>query len=291
MASKNEKRAAELGISLKEYKASSEYKNKKTDKEKKDAKKDKKDAKKDKKDAKKAKKKAEEKIHAYYDTKTGQIKQKAATETARLRNDIQRILKDSGVAKNRAIEDYLRNIGNLEANKSADLEDLNYYVSTSRERLGEDLETSLKKESRRFGLESERINQELAEAGLTFSERRPEQIAREGSAQNITDIQTEANRSFQDIARFEAAKNRDLELKYGSLTEEAEVGKTRSLEDILNAQQEATLRAQRGVKDVAFGKSVDISDISYSRDTDIATTGMMFEQQHATEKLYKELKD
>lgn len=239
----------------------------------------------------KAQKKAEEQIKKYYGEKETQITQKAATDTSRLQEDIQNILQDSGVASNRATEDYIRNIGNLQENKAADIDDLNYYVQTSTQRTGEDLQTSLQKEARRFGLESERINQELSDSGLTFSERRPEQIAREGSAANIADVQTEANRSFQDIARYEAAKNRDLELKYGQATEEEGVKKTRTLEDTLNEQQEATLRKQRGIENTAFEKAVDIKDISYSRDTDIATTGQLFAQQKATEKLYKKLND
>jgi hypothetical protein len=230
---------------------------------------------------------AEKKIKKYYDEKKSVVEKKAKTDTQRLQEDIQNILRDSGVAKTRATEDYIRNIGNLEANKAADVDDLNYYVSTSAQRTGEDLTTALMKESRRYGLEAERINEGLAESGLTFSERRPEQIAREGSAINTADIQTEAKRSFQDIARYEAAKNRDLELKYGQAEAEAGVSKTRSLEDILNSQREATLSKQRGIEDVAFGKAQDIKDISYSRDTDVATTGQLFEQNRLAKKLYE----
>ena len=162
---------------------------------------------------------------------------------------------------------------------------MNYYVQTQSQRTGEDLQTALQKEARRFGLESEKINQELADSGLTFSERRPEQIAQGGNAQNLADVQTEANRSFQDISRYEMAKNRDLQLKYGQQKEE--VSKTRSLEDILNSQQEATLTKQRGIEDIAFGKAVDIRDISYGQDTDIATIGQTFAAQHSLEDLIK----
>jgi len=235
----------------------------------------------------KSQKKAESKIKKYYGEKKVTVEQRAATDTLRLQQDMTRILQESGIAQNRATEDYIRNIGNINANKSADVEDLNYYVSTSNQRTGEDLQTSLQKEARRFGLESERINQELADSGLTFSERRPEQIAQGGNAMNLTDIQTEANRSFQDISRYEMAKNRDLQLKYGQQTEEQEVSKTRSLEDILNSQQEATLTKQRGIEDIAFGKAVDIRDISYGQDTDIATIGQTFAAQHSLEDLIK----
>jgi len=235
----------------------------------------------------KEQKKAEKQIKKYYGEKETQVKKKAATDTSRLQKDITNILQDSGVASNRATEDYIRNIGNIESNKAADVSDLNYYVQTATQRTGEDLTTALQKESRRFGLESEKINQELADSGMTFSERRPEQIAREGNAQNLTDVQTEANRSFQDIARYESAKNRDLELKYGQQTEEQNVSKTRTLENILNDQQEATLAKRRGIENVAFEKAVDIKDISYSRDTDIATTGQLFEQNRLAKKMYE----
>jgi len=238
----------------------------------------------------KSQKKAEKKIKKYYKEKKKTVKQKAATETARFQEDLTNIFKDLGVQQNRAIEDYIRNIGNIQANKAADVDDLNYYTKTQTGRTQEDLDVALAKESRRFSLESDRINQELADAGLTFSERTPEKVAAETSQLEKERVQREANRSFQDISRYEAAKNRDIELKYGSLTEEAGVSKQRTIENILNEQQAEQLRIQRGQQDIAFEKAVDIRDISYSRDTDIATTGMLFQQEKAQKKLYKELK-
>ena len=264
MASDNEKRAAALGISLKAYKASDEYKVKKSIKSSKE-------------DEKKAKKK----IEKYYKEEKGYVEKKASTETQRLQEDMTRIIGDLGITKTRTIEDYIRNIGNLNESKAADVDDLNYYVSTAQQRTGEDLDTALMKESRRFGLEQERINESLADAGLTFSERRPEQIAKEESAINVSGVQREANRSFQDIARYETAKNRDIELKYGQLTEEANVSKKRTLEDILNEKQAQTIKNQRGIQDIAFGKAKDIRDTSYGRDTDVASTGQLFSTNRA----------
>jgi len=237
----------------------------------------------------KSQKKAEKKIKKYYKEKKETVEQKAATETSRLQEDLTNIFKDLGVQQNRAIEDYVRNIGNIQANKAADVDDINYYVKTQTGRTQEDLDTALSKESRRFSLESDRINQDLADAGLTFSERTPERIAGEESEINKQAVQREANRSFQDISRYEAAKNRDIELKYGSLTEEAGVSKQRTLEDVLNEQQAQQLRIKRGQADIAFGKAVDIRDISYSRDTDIATTGQLFATEKAYNKRIKEL--
>ena len=172
-------------------------------------------------------------------------------------------MRDAGITSTRATEDYIRNIGNIQANKSANIEDINEYVKTQTSRTGEDLETSLAKESRRYALESDRINQDLADAGLTFSERTPEKIAAGGTAETQKGIRTEAERSFQDIARYEAVKNRDIELKYGQQETEESVKKTRTLEDVLNDQADAALKAQRGKEDVAFGKAVNIRDINY----------------------------
>lgn len=225
-------------------------------------------------------KKAKKQIEKYYKEEKEETEKLAAMKTQRLAEDLANVMKDAGIAQTRAMEDYLRNIGNIEANKSADIADLNDYITVNRGRTQEDLDTSLAKENRRYSLEWEKINQNLADQGLTFSERRPEQIARETSALNTADIQTEASRSFQDIARYEAAKNRDIELKYGQLTQQAETSKTRTLEDILNEQADAALRIQRGQEDVAFGKAQDIRDISYNKDTALYNVDLNTAQQH-----------
>lgn len=265
MASKNEKAAAKLGMTLKQYKSSAAYKKKK------------------------AEKNAEDKVEKFYDEKKKQIKDKAKTETSRLQEDMKRIMEESGIQQNRATEDYLRNIGNIEANKSADLADLNDYVKTNTERTQEDLGTALSKEARRFGLESDKINQELANAGMTFSDRKSEKIAQEGNAMNVADIQTEANRSFQDIARYEATLNRDIEMKYGQQEEAANITKTRSIEDILRSQKDRALANQRGQQDIAFGKSVDIKDLSYAEDTDLATLGQLFDTATSNNNMWNAL--
>lgn len=231
-----------------------------------------------------AEKKAVKKIKKYYEEKESDVKKKAETESKRLQEDLDRVLKDAGIAKTRAIEDYQRNIRNIEAGKSADLDDLNNYTVTQKGRTQEDLDTALAKETRRYTLEQDKINQTLADSGLTFSEREPEKVAAEDTAITRKGFQTEAERSFQDIARYETVKNRDIQLKYGDLTAEAETQKARSLEDILNTQQAAEQKIKRGEEDVAFGKAIDVRDISYGRDTDVATTEQLFENQKATDK-------
>ena len=258
MASKNEKRAAQLGISLKKYKKSAEYKRKKS--------------------SDKASKKATKKIEKYYDEKKDDVNKKAETETKRLQEDLANVMADSGIAQTRATEDYISNIGNIAEDKGTDIDDLNYYVQTATQRTGEDLESALAQEARRFSLESDRINQGLADSGLTFSERKDEKIAQESSDITTEGIQTKGQRSFQDLARYEATMNRDIEKKFGRMEDEAETTKTRTIEDILDAQQDEQTRIKRGKEDIAFGKATDIRDLGYGEDTAVATTQMLFDR-------------
>lgn len=274
--SKNEKEAKKKGVSLKEYKAS---KSKKSSK-----KSDKKSSKSSSKDEKKATKKIEE----YYEKKSATAKEQAAVETKRIQEDVANILKEAGILSTRAIEDYTRNIGNIEANKALDVSTLQDYVSTTKGRTGEDLDISLAKESRRYALEYDQINEDLASRGLTFSERTPEKIAKESSRLATEGINLEANRSFQDIARYEAAKTAELNLKYGTQTEEATTSKTRTLEDIIEDQQKAILTKTRGKEDIASGLKETLTDYSYGKDTGVATTKQLFESADLAEEIRKQ---
>lgn len=224
-------------------------------------------------------KKAVKQVKKYYSEKKTDVTAKAETDTKRYQEDLDRVLADAGIAKTRATEDYIRNIGNIEANKSADVAQLNDYVITSRGRTQEDLTTSLAKEARRYFLEYDKINSDLADRGLTFSERTPERIARETSMQNVADINLEASRSFADIARYETAKNADIQLKYGQQTEQTTTAKTRTLEDILNEQQQKAQTVQRGKEDVAFGKAIDLRDIDYQSSDAISNIGNYYDTQ------------
>jgi hypothetical protein len=156
---------------------------------------------------------------------------------------------------------------------------LNEYVTTNKGRTQEDLDTALAKESRRYSLESDQINEALAERGMTFSERTPEKQAMVASAQNIEDINTEASRSFADIARYETAKNAEIQLRYGQQTESASTSKARSLEDILGAKAEAEQRITRGEQDIAFGKAVDLRDINYASNDAVSAIGNYYDEQ------------
>lgn len=217
------------------------------------------------KDTKKSQKNEEAQIKKYYGEKTTDTEQLAATKAARLQEDLAAIMRDSGIAQTRATQDYLRNIGNIQANKAADVSDIDEYVKTNTGRTQEDLDTSLLKEQRRYQIQYDQTNQDLADRGMTFSERKPEQIINQQTAQNTADINVVANRSFQDIARYEAAKNRDIELKYGQATAETEAAKQKTMEDVLNAQADAQQKIQRGQEDIVFGKATDIRDINYKQ--------------------------
>lgn len=232
--------------------------------------------------SKKQEKKAKKQVKKYYAEKKADIETKAATDTKRLQEDLARLMSDVGLAQNRATEDYIRNIGNIEANKGADVAQLNDYVTVNRGRTQEDLDTSLAKETRRFSIESDRINNDLADAGRTFSERREEKIAKEGTALTTADIQTEAARSFQDIARYETAKNADIQLKYGQQTEQATTEKTRTLEDILNEQSAKSQAIKRGEEDIAFGKAIDLRDIEYGKNDAVSAIGNFYDSQRAS---------
>lgn len=262
-ASANEKKAAAAGKSVKEYNAA---KSKSSSSSKKSSSGD--------------QKKAVKQVKKYYGEKESDIKKKAEVDTKRYQEDLARIMADSGISQTRATEDYIRNIGNIEANKGVDVAQLNDYVSTNKGRTQEDLDTSLAKETRRYSLEREAINENLADKGLTFSDRTPEKVAQADTAVATANINMEASRSFADIARYETAKNADIALKYGQQTEEATTAKTRTLEDILNDQQQKAQNIQRGTEDVAFGKAIDLRDNTYDSADAVSSIGNYYDSQN-----------
>lgn len=229
--------------------------------------------------ASKQEKKAKKQVKKYYAEKSADVTVKAETDTKRYQEDLTRLMADAGIAQTRATEDYIRNIGNIESNKAIDVAGVNDYVRTNTGRTQEDLDTGLAKELRRFTLESDNINNNLADAGRTFSDRREEKIAKEGTAIATTDIRTEAARSFADIARYETAKNMEIQNKYGQQVAEEATNKTRTLEDILNKQAEKAQAIQRGTEDVAFGKAIDLRDIEYGKNDAVSTIGNYYDSQ------------
>lgn len=229
-------------------------------------------------------KKAEKQIKKYYGEKKADVTTKAATDTARYAEDLQTILNDAGVKQNRATQDYITNVGNIEANKSIDVRSLNDYVVGHKEDTQGNLDTSLATETRRFSLESDAINQDLADKGLTFSERKPETVAQAGNALNVKTAQGIADRSFADIARYEATQNADIQNKYGQQEAAAGVTKARTIEDVLNDNAKAAVKAQRGTSDVAFGKAVDIRDINYNQSDTLSGIQNAYDMQKTINK-------
>jgi len=220
----------------------------------------------------------EKTIKKYYGQKESDIKETAATKSTRLVEDLANVMRDAGIQQTRATEDYIRNIQNITDNKAADIADVNDYVATNKGRTQEDLDTSLAKEARRYSIEYDKTNQSLADAGMTFSDRKQEKVDAAGNVQAVADVNTVATRSFQDIARYEAVKNRDIELNYGQKTATAETTKTRTLEDILNEQADAKLKEQRGQSDISTGKAIDIRANDYAETGSLTDTGNFYDK-------------
>lgn len=235
--------------------------------------------------AKKGEKKAKAQVKKYYGEKKTDVTNKAGTDTKRLQEDLTKILADSGLAQNRNTEDYIRNIGNIEANKGLDVASLNDYVTTNTGRTQEDLNTSLAKEARRYSLQADQINNNLADRGLTFSDRLPEKQAQVEAAQNVSDINLGAARSFQDIARYETAKNADIQNKYGQQTEQATVDKTRTLENILNEQKTAVTQNTRNTENVATQLPMDIRDLTYQSNDAVSQIGNYYDDQRTRNQI------
>lgn len=236
-------------------------------------------------------KKAKKKIKKFYEEKEKREKEEAARKQNRLAEDLANIFKDAGIAQTRATQDYITNIGNINSGKSSESDDLNFYLQTARERGTEDLDLALAKESRRYSLEYDRINEDLADRGLTFSERKDETVAKEGSELNTEELKLVSSRSFQDLQRFEYEKNRDIQTKYDTLTKQAETEKKRNLEDIDSAKNDAVLNVNRGQEDITFGLKNSLTDIDYAKDTDVATLEQQFDIFDQTKQLNQERRD
>jgi ribosomal protein S4 len=232
-----------------------------------------------KKKASKAKKKAEKQIKKYYGEKEQSAKDKEATDRKRLGEDLDRVLADAGITKTRAMEDYTRNMENIANNKAADVADIDTYVNTQKGRTTEDLTTSLAKESRRYAIEYDKTNQDLADTGMTFSERTPEKIIQAENVQNVDDVETAAQRSFQDIANYEASKRRNVELTYGQQMQEQETSKTRTIEDIASDIEKAQVAAGRTGEDLTTGLTEDLRDLGYQKSDSISGVGNAYDSQ------------
>lgn len=234
-------------------------------------------------------KKAKKKITEYYDERQGTVKEKAKVDAKRLEEDLTRILSESGIQIDRKTEDYIKNVGLLEEDKDTEIADLNEYVTTQRGRTQEDLDTSLRKEARRFAIQSERINQDLADRGMTFSDRTDEKIEQGNTAETVAGIQTTAERSFQDIQRLEVLKSRDIDTRFQREKSAEELAKDRGIEDITRDTQQKQTQINRGKEDIAFGKAQDIKELEYGKDTDVALLGQTFDKAAQDKKYQEEL--
>jgi len=192
------------------------------------------------------------------------IETKARLDTEKLANDTAQALRDAGIQLSRAGENYLNSITNINNNKAADRDDIANYVATQKGRTQEDLDASLARETRRYEIEYDKTNQNLADTGLTFSERKQEKVDAQGNAMNVAGTNLVANRSFQDIARLEATKNRDIELKYGQLTQEAEATKSRTIEDIINENSDIAQNVTNSQAYIDLNKSSGIRNNAYA---------------------------
>ena len=233
---------------------------------------------------KKAKKEAEK----YYEEESISAKKTAKTYTDRLTADLDKIYADAGIAKTRATEDYNTNIGNITNEKNTGLDDLDYYVSTSTERTGEDLQTALASETRRFEIEGDKINRSLAAAGLTFSERKSEKTAEETSRLQSEAINVEANRSFADIERYQFAKNRDIEDKFSREIGEAGTTKKRTIENINDTVSSTKTAIGRQKEDISTGLADTLRQLERGEKVDVGQIGLLYDQLNLSKELRAE---
>jgi len=233
--------------------------------------------------------KARKQIKKYYEKKKGFVRKKAKWETKKLEEDFQRILREADVAKSQTEEDWVRNMKNITENKAADLESIDYYVRTNRGRTQEDLDTSLRREARRYDLTMGRTRESLATRRVTFGglggvRAKEEGLVTEEHTEKKLDIETAGKRSFQDIARYEFEKNRAVEMRFGQ--EESLLGQKKrfALENIGLQTEKARMGKEHGIKDISLAKKESYFDLKSARRTDQAQSEAMFAEQYMRDK-------
>lgn len=147
----------------------------------------------------------------YYKDKKEFSEDKYKLTKKQIKEDLDLIFEAVGIDKTQAVEDYIRNITRLEEDKETDLEDLNYYLNTTRGRTQEDLDVSLGKELRSYNLNMDREAESLASRNLVFSGLRGVRGKEEGQItdeyeSNVADYMRSAKRSFEDLNRLEFTK-------------------------------------------------------------------------------------
>lgn len=216
----------------------------------------------------------------YYDEDKKAIEAKKEDDDKRLSADISAIMRDSGITITQSMADYIKNLGKINRNEANDLADVADYVATKSQQTQEDLNTGLAKESRRYQIEFDKTNQALADAGMTFSERKQEKVDAAGNAFNVGDINTAASRSFADIARYQFVQNRDTAIKYGDLRDTNETSKNRSIETAINAQADAIRKAEESGRDTGYAYDKSIRDNIYGKSDAISNIGSSFAEQN-----------
>lgn len=151
----------------------------------------------------------------YYEDKKEFSEDKYKLTKKQIQEDLALVLEAAGVEKSQAIEDYTRNISRLEEDKATDLEDLNYYLTTTKGRTQEDLDVSLGKELRTYNLTMDREAESLQSRNLVFSglngvRGKEERQIQEEYDSNVSDFMRSAKRSFEDLNRLEFTKTASI---------------------------------------------------------------------------------
>jgi hypothetical protein len=233
--------------------------------------------------------KAVGKIKKYYKESGEFIKKQYKLDKKKLQKDFELVLEEAGFTKTNLLQDYSRNIKRLEENKTTDVEELNYYLDTTRGRTQEDLDVSLGKALRNFNLTMDREAESLASRNLVFSGLRGVRGKEEG---NITeeyksekaDYMRGAERSFEDLARLEFVKNAAIEKQYGRDIEDTTTTKERGVQDIDFGVKKAEQTKTSSLKNIKLGKKKDLWSEDYAKDTDIALVESQFDSQRKQEK-------
>lgn len=237
---------------------------------------------------------ADKKIKKYYKESREFIdKQHRLTEN-KLKDDFKMVMEEAGFRTDWLLEDYARNIGRLEQDKATDIEDLNYYVKTTGERIQEDLDVALQKELRSYNLNMDREAQSLQERNLVFSglsgiRGKEEGLITDEYESNKSDYMRTAKRSFEDLKRLEFVKNTAIETEYGRNVEDTTTAKERGIKEIDFGVEKAKKIHEFNIDQLHLDKKKDVWGLEYAKDTDLALMTSNFDAQRKQEQYEKPL--
>ena len=229
------------------------------------------------------------KIKKYYKESEGFIKKQYKLDKEKLQKDFELVLEEAGFSKTNLLQDYSRNIKRLEEDKATDIEELNYYLNTTKERTQEDLDVSLANSLRNFNLTMDREAESLAARGLVFSGLRGIRGKEEGDITEEyeaekSDYMRTAKRSFQDLERLEFVKNAAIETQYGRDVEDATTAKERGIQAIDFGVKKAEQSKTSSLANLKLGKKKNLWSEDYAKDTDIALVESQFDSQRKQEQ-------